>query len=158
MISVAGRGQLAFAVDDDVVAVGAGWGVGNAAAAEVFQVCWVKRWKGVVDEKESAGIHHAGDADHSEGLLEEVVINEDIGGNDEVEFLAIGNVQRLRDRVQVVALETGGKRRANGDGAHRNVLQGCRNGQRLNGRADHVAKALPIVHGGFAPIGGNLPG
>ena len=57
--------------------------------------------QGVVGEKDPAGVHHPSDAGHRQGLLEAVIIDEDVGSDHQVESLRLLQFRTLSHYIQI---------------------------------------------------------
>src|SRR5215472_7673533 len=101
------------AVDDDIIAVSSAGSKSGGSATEIFKIVRMLRRKNVVRQKDASMIQHARDVSHREGLLEAVVVNEDVCGNDKIETFVRRQVKRLRDDVRVVRPNVRGMLRAN---------------------------------------------
>ena len=73
--------------------------------------------EGVVDKQKAAGVEEVGDSGFGEGLMEEIVINKDVGGDDEIEAGALGRVEGLGDDIEIDGGEVGGEAGREGNGA-----------------------------------------
>src|SRR5664279_1013186 len=89
--------SLAAAVGKNIVAVRALGGEGYGVAIQKLQGLCVVGGERVIGEKDSAGIHHAGDAGHREPLLEAVVVDKNVRSYHQIEASAFRKTNTLRD-------------------------------------------------------------